>query len=164
MDQVLALSVVAGIIGAIGGGILAERFGPKRIVQGTLVVAVGALLAEAVTGSGELLWVVGPVLGIVLGSLSAVDRVFLLRLIPPERRGEDFGLYALVGKLSTGFGPLVLWGGTILVAHELAGLSKFDASRVAVVVLAGAAFAGWLILRPLSDDVLHDPAPTEPVL
>ena len=94
------------------------------------------------TGSGELLWVVGPLLGVVLGSLSAVDRVFLLRLVPPERRGEDFGLYALVGKLSTGFGPLVLWGGTILVAHELAGLSKFDASRVAVVVLAGAALVG----------------------
>ncbi len=107
---------MAGIVGAIGGGMLAERFGPKRVIQGTLVIAIGALLAEAITGSGELLWVVGPLLGVVLGSLSAVDRVFLLRLIPPERRGEDFGLYALVGKLSTGFGPLVLWGGTILVA------------------------------------------------
>lgn len=164
IDQVLALSAVAGILGAIGGGILAERFGPKRVIQGTLILAIGALLAEAITGSGELLWVVGPLLGIVLGSLSAVDRVFLLRLIPPERRGEDFGLYALVGKLSTGFGPLVLWGGTVLVAHDLIGLSKFDASRVAVVVLAGAAFVGWLILRPLSDRVLHDAAPTEPVL
>ena len=150
IDQVLALSAVAGIIGAIGGGMLAERFGPKRVIQGTLVIAIGALLVEAITGSGELLWVVGPLLGVVLGSLSAVDRVFLLRLIPPERRGEDFGLYAMVGKLSTGFGPLVLWGGTILVAHDLVGLSKFDASRVAVVVLAGSALAGWLILRPLS--------------
>jgi len=81
--------------------------------------------------------------------------VFLLRLVPPERRGEDFGLYALVGKLSTGFGPLVLWGGTILVAHDLAGLSLFDASRVAVLVLTGAAVLGLLILRPLSDRIVH---------
>ena len=116
------------------------------------------------TGSGELLWVVGPLLGGVLGSLSAVDRVFLLRLVPPERRGEDFGLYALVGKLSTGFGPLVLWGGTILVATELAGLSKFDASRVAVVVLAGAALAGLLILRPLADRPLYPASPVDPAL
>ena len=104
---------------------------------------------------------IGPLLGIVLGSLSAVDRVFLLRLVPPERRGEDFGLYALVGKLSTGFGPLVLWGGTILVAHDLAGMSKFDASRVAVVVLAGAALAGLLILRPLSDRLRPEVAAAE---
>jgi MFS-type transporter involved in bile tolerance (Atg22 family) len=27
---------------------------------------------------------------------------------PSERQGEDFGLYALVGKVSNGFGPLVL--------------------------------------------------------
>jgi UMF1 family MFS transporter len=164
IDKVLALSAVAGIVGALGGGVLAEHIGPKRVILGTLVIAVGALLAEAVTGSGELLWVIGPVLGLVLGSLSAVDRVFLLRLIPPERRGEDFGLYALVGKLSTGFGPLVLWGGTILVVHNLAGLSKFDASRVAVVVLAGAALLGLLILRPLPDTELYEPAPSDPAL
>ena len=105
----------------------------------------------AVSGSGELLWFVGPLIGIALGSLSAVDRIYLLQLVPPERRGEDFGLYAMVGKLSSGFGPLVLWGGTILVAHDVAGLSLFDASRIAVVVLAASALLGLLILRPLPD-------------
>jgi UMF1 family MFS transporter len=164
IDMVLAISALTGIVGALGAGMLAERIGPKRVILGTLVIAVAALLAEAITGSGELLWIVGPLLGVVLGSLSAVDRVFLLRLVPPERRGEDFGLYALVGKLSTGFGPLVLWGGTIFVANELGGLSKFDASRIAVVVLAGAALLGLLILRPLSDRALYGAAPTEPVL
>jgi MFS transporter, UMF1 family len=164
IDMVLAISAIAGIAGALGGGMLAERIGPKKVILGTLVIAVTALLAEAITGSGELLWIVGPLLGIVLGSLSAVDRVFLLRLVPPERRGEDFALYALVGKLSTGFGPLVLWGGTIVVFNELVGFSKFDASRVAVVVLAAAALLGLLILRPLSDRALHGAAPTEPVL
>jgi MFS-type transporter involved in bile tolerance (Atg22 family) len=103
------------------------------------------------------------VIGVVLGALSAVDRIFLLRLVPPERRGEDFALYALVGKLSSGFGPLVLWGGTILVA-ELAGLSKFDASRLAVAVLASFALLGFVILRPLADRTLHAAAPTDPAL
>ncbi len=151
IDMLLAISAVTAIGGAVGGGLLAERIGPKRVILGTLTLAIVALLGAALTGSGSLLWVVGPVIGVVLGSLSAVDRVFMLRLVAPERRGEDFGLYALVGKLSTGFGPLVLWGGTILVAHDLAGLSPFDASRVAVVVLAGAALLGLLILRPLAE-------------
>ena len=155
IDMLLAISAVTAIVGAIGGGVLAERIGPKRVILGTLIMAIVGLLAAAVTGSGSLLWIVGPAIGVVLGSLSAVDRVFLLRLVPPERRGEDFGLYALVGKLSSGFGPLVLWGGTILVMTELAGLSKFDASRVAVVVLAAFALLGLLILRPLSDEALH---------
>ena len=152
IDLLLAVATVAAIAGAIVAGVLAERIGPRRVVLGTLALTVVTLLVGAVTGSSALLWVVGPMVGIALGSLSTVDRIFLLRLIPEERRGEDFSLYALVGKLSSGFGPLVLWGGTILVGTELAGLSLFDASRVAVGVLAAAALAGLLILRPLSDE------------
>ncbi|MGI8624763.1 MAG: MFS transporter, partial [Solirubrobacteraceae bacterium] len=130
-----------------------ERIGPRRVVLGTLALTIAVLLAGAGTGSSALLWVLGPLVGIALGSLSAVDRVFLLRLVPPERRGEEFGLYALVGKLSSGFGPLVLWGGTVLVMRKVADLSAFDASRVAVAVLAGAALLGLAILRPLPDAV-----------
>ena len=44
-----------------------------------------------------------------------------------------------------------------LVATEL-GLSKFDASRIAIFVLAGAALVGYAILRPLPDA----PAAPEP--
>jgi len=151
IDLLLALSTVAAIGGAVGAGLLAERLGPRRVVLGTLVITVATLVATAATGSSALLWVAGPLVGVALGSLSAVDRIFLLRLVPAERRGEEFGLYALVGKLSSGFGPLVLWGATVLVATE-AGLSRFDASRVAVAVLAASALAGLLVLRPLRDD------------
>ena len=151
IDLLLAAATVAAIAGAVGAGLLAERIGPRRVVLGTLAMTIAALVVAAATGSSALLWVLGPVIGIALGSLSAVDRVFLLRLVPPDRRGEDFALYALVGKLSTGFGPLVLWGGTILAATQFAALSTFDASRLAVAVLAAAALLGYAILRPLSD-------------
>jgi MFS-type transporter involved in bile tolerance (Atg22 family) len=67
--------------------------------------------------------------------------------VPPERRGEDFGLYGMVDKVSNGFGPLVLWGGTVaLLTNVFAATDEFGASRVAVCVLAGSALAGLLIL------------------
>ena len=151
LDVLIAVATVAAIAGAIGAGLTAERIGPRKVVLFTLAVTVATLALGAATGSSALLWVLGPVVGMALGSLSAVDRIFLLRLVPEDRRGEDFSLYALVGKLSSGFGPLVLWGGTVLVMREAAGLSAFDASRVAVGVLAVTALIGLLILRPLSD-------------
>ena len=162
INVLLGLATVFGLVGAIGGGLLAERIGPRRVILWTLTMTIVALIIGAGTGSSAVLWVIGPIIGIAFGSLSAVDRVFLLRLVPPERRGEDFALYALVGKLSTGFGPLVLWGGTILVATELAGLSKFDASRAATFVLTGAAFVGYLILRPLADPTVAAVAVEQP--
>ncbi|HUR85021.1 MAG TPA: MFS transporter [Solirubrobacteraceae bacterium] len=151
INILLAVATVAALLGAVGASLLAERVGPRRVVLWTLAVTIVVLVIGAGTGSSALLWVLGPIIGISLGSLSAVDRVFLLRLVPAERRGEDFALYAMVGKLSSGFGPLVLWGGTILALTELAGFSKFDASRAAIFVLAGAACVGYVILRPLSD-------------
>ena len=150
IDLLVAISALIAIAGAFGAGLLAERIGPRRVVLATIAMIATALVLAAATGSSDVLWIVGPMLGVSLGALSAVDRVFLLRLVSPERRGEGFALYALVGRLSTGFGPLVLWGATILVATEL-GLSAFDASRIAVLVLAAAAVVGLLILRPLPD-------------
>ncbi len=150
LDALLALSTGFAIVGAVGAGWLAARIGPKRVLTGTLAGVFVALVVAGVSGSSDLLWVVGPLVGVGLGSVSASDRVLLLHLVPPERRGEDFGLYALVGKVSNGFGPLVLWGGTIaLLADVLSLTTTLGASRVAVCVLASSALAGLVLLRRL---------------
>ena len=161
LDLLLALSTAFAILGALGAGLLAGRIGPKRVLLATLAMVTVALVAVGASGSSTLLWIVGPAVGVALGSVSASDRVLLMRLVPPERRGEDFGLYGLVDKVATGFGPLLLWGGTIaLLADVLAVASTFGASRVAVCVLAASAFAGLLILRRVPEGT--SPAATPP--
>ena len=162
IDLLIALAAFAGIFGAMVAGFAAERLGPKRVLATVLVLTAVTLLAAGVSGSGALLWVLAPVVGISLGSVWASDRVFLLRLVEPEHRGEVFGLYTLVGKVSSGVGPLVLWGGTILVLYELlavAGLAA--ASRVALCALALSALVGLALLWPLSD---REPASREDAL
>ena len=150
LDALLALSTGFAIVGAVAAGWLAARIGPKGVLTGTLAGVCVALIATGVSGSSDLLWVVGPLVGVGLGSVSASDRVLLLRLVPPERRGEGFGLYALVGKVSSGFGPLMMWGGTIaLLADVLSLTTTFGASRVAVCVLAMSALAGLVLVRRL---------------
>ena len=95
---------------------------------------------------------IGPVVGVTLGAVGSSDRVFLLRLIPATQRGEFFGISGLVGKLSSGFGPFILWGGTIwLVTTLIDSVGKPGASRVAMIGLAATAMVGVLILRRLSD-------------
>ncbi len=98
LDALLAVGIVAAIAGALVAGVVAERVGPRLVVLWTLGLTVTVLIVGAGTGSSAAIWVLGPMVGIALGSLSAVDRLFLLRLVPAERRGEEFGLYALVGQ------------------------------------------------------------------
>jgi MFS-type transporter involved in bile tolerance (Atg22 family) len=96
--------------------------------------------------------VLAPVLGISLGTVYTVDRVFMLALTPPELRGELFGIFNLIGRVAQALGPFVLWGGTIFVLHDLTGwLSALDASRVSLALIAAAALVGLNVVRPLDD-------------
>jgi UMF1 family MFS transporter len=154
LNILLPLAVGSAVLGAFAAGALVERLGPKRVLVGILLAFAATLALQGITGAGVLIWIAGPIVGISLGGVWTSDRVFLLRLSPEEKRGELFGLYALAGKLSSGIGPFVLWGGTIFLlsgATDIAG--KPAASRVALVVLAAATLAGVLVLRPVSDRV-----------
>ena len=152
LDLLLGVSLVAAAVGAFVAGLVVERVGPKRALVAVLAVLSVGLVVTATSGSPALLWFAGPLVGVALGTVWTSDRVFMLRLVPPEYRGEFFGLYGLVGKLSSGIGPLVLWAGTIWALSEVTDVAgEAAASRVAMVVLALAAVAGMLVLRPLSD-------------
>ena len=154
LDILLGLSIAFAIVGAFVAGVLVERVGPKRVLVAILVLFSATLVLAAATGSSALLWIAGPITGVSLGGVWTSDRVFMLRLTPEDKRGEFFGLYALAGKLSSGIGPFVLWGGTIWFLSTATALAdKPGASRVALLVLAAATIAGIAVLRPLSDRV-----------
>lgn len=152
VDALLTLSIVFAAGGALVAGRLAERIGPKRVLAGTVVLVVVTLVVTAGSGAAAVLWVAGPVVGVALGAVNASDRVLLLALTGEAERGEVFGLYALVGKVSSGLGPFVLWGGTIwLLSDVTSALSVADASRAAMGVLAAAALVGLGLLRAVPD-------------
>ena len=67
----------------------------------------------------------------------------LLRLAPPERIGEMFGLYGLVGKFSAVIGP-ILYGA--IVASLLDTLDR-GAYQIAIASLFGLLIVGLVILR-----------------
>lgn len=147
----LGIAMVAAALGGFVAGNLVERVGPKRVLRGILMLSAVTLLIAGLTGSAQLVWVLGPAVGITLGGVWTSDRVFMLRLTPPEMRGEFFGIYNLVGKLSSGFGPLVLWGGTVWIMNQHFDTSLLAASRGALIVLAVAVLGGLAVLKPLSD-------------
>jgi UMF1 family MFS transporter len=155
-NALIGVSVAAAALGAFVGGYLVERLGPKRVLLTILGLFVGALVVEGATGSTEVMWLAGPIVGVSLGVVWTSDRVFLFRLAPPELRGELFGLYGLVGRLSSGVGPLVFWAGTIWLLSDATDVAGEPVGgRVALVVLAAAAAAGAFVLRPLSDAPRH---------
>ena len=75
------------------------------------------------------------------------DRVFMLRLSPPARIGEFFGLYGLVGKGSQVVGQ-TLYGVTVFLLFGTLGNGAY---QVAVLTLLGTMIIGYVLIRPVSD-------------
>jgi MFS transporter, UMF1 family len=106
-NLVLLLLTVVAVVASFGWGQLVERIGPKRtllIVLGTW--CVGLVIVGSVLSLPTFL-IGGALLGAGLGGVWTSDRVFMLRLSPPDQVGEFFGLYGIAGKFSAVSGPLL---------------------------------------------------------
>jgi UMF1 family MFS transporter len=95
----------------------------------------------------SLFLLAGAILGSGLGGVQVADRVLLVRLAPPERLGEFFGLYGLVGKGSQVIGQLA-YGGIILLLFDSLGVGAY---QVAVVSLLVTMLIGAWLIRPVGD-------------
>ena len=148
----LALTVVA--IGAsFAWGAVVDRLGPKRTLLIILASwAVGLAIGGLSLGLENPLKIVlflfaGGILGSGLGGVQVADRVLMVRLSPPERLGEFFGLYGLVGKGSQVIGQLA-YGAVIFLLFDSLGTGAY---QVAVLSLLATMLIGaWLIL-PVND-------------
>ena len=148
----LGLAVVA-VFASFGWGRLVDGIGPRRALMIVLASwAVGLVLGAVSLGvDGPLgmamFLVAGAILGSGLGGVQVADRVLMIRLAPPERVGEFFGLYGLVGKGSQVIGQM-LYGLTLLLFFDALGVGAY---QLAVVTLLGTMLLGAWILRPVSD-------------
>ena len=96
------------------------------------------------------LFVVATLIGIAMAGTWSADRPFMLRLTPPDRVGEFYGLYGMVGRFSAITGPF-LWGVTTRLLVDRSGLPVLTGEAVAILVLLVMMIVGYWILKPVSD-------------
>jgi UMF1 family MFS transporter len=102
----LVLNVVA-FPGSLVAGYLADRFGPKRTLVGSLWLWVVTILVGFAAHDRSTFYVMASLAALGMGSTQAVSRSFMAQITPPSRESEFFGFYVLSGKFASMFGPLV---------------------------------------------------------
>jgi UMF1 family MFS transporter len=75
----------------------------------------------------------------------------MLRLTPPDRVGEFYGLYGMVGRFSAVTGPL-LWSAITYFAVERGRLHELTGQAIAIVSLLLMVLLSFVILRKVTDE------------
>ena len=134
----IGANLTAGL-GALLGGRLDDRIGPKTVIVGSLVALVVLGIGLLVLPGKAAFWVCGLALTAFVGPAQASGRTFLARIVPAEREGEAFGLYATTGRAATFLGPLAFSGFISIFGTQRAGM----AGLVLVLVV------GLVVLLPV---------------
>ena len=161
------LLTVTGTIGALFGGRLDDRIGPKRVILGSLGVLVLVCLGILSLGRDHVLFAIsaappapgdglygslpeklflglGLVIGAVAGPLQAASRSLMARLVAPGEAGRYFGLLALSGKVTSFLAPLTVAIATDALNTQAAG----PAVLIAFFLAGGALLAGLKRVTP----------------
>jgi UMF1 family MFS transporter len=88
--------------------------------------------------------------GISLGGVWAADRPYMLRLTPPARVGEFYGLYGMVGRFSAITGPWI-WGAVTWLTVQRMGLAPQVGQGIGILTLLILVGLSYVILAPVSD-------------
>lgn len=141
----VSVSIVAAV-GAVLGGQLADRVGPKHVITGSLaaMVAVGLVL---LSGSGPLVfWICGLLLCVFVGPILASARALMLRISAPGKEGVAFGLYTTTGRAASFLAPWLFFTFVDLFGTDRAGMGGL------CVVLAAGLVAMLAVRTPAEAD------------
>jgi UMF1 family MFS transporter len=143
---VLLVSIIFSIAGGLLWSQVIDRWQPKRTLDVVLFLWMFIFAMAAAVGffnwPGQIIWGVAVLAGIALGGTWTADRPYMLRLTPPSRIGEFYGLYGMVGRFAAITGPLA-WG---LIVNELEW-----GRPAAIVMLLIQVIISYIILRGVSD-------------
>ncbi len=88
-------------LSAIPAGIVADKFGKKRIILLGFVLFAFLYYGFAVAKSSTAIWVLFAIYGVFMALTEGIQKAFLATIIPPDFKATAFGVYATAVGLAT---------------------------------------------------------------
>ncbi len=133
ISAILMVQFVA-FLGALLLGALANIFGAKRVVLGSLILwtAVIAVSYSLQAGAAWQFYLLAAFIGIVLGGSQALSRSLFSHMIPPGQEAEYFSLYEISERGTSWLGPL-LFG----LTYQITGSYRSALASLVIFFVAG---------------------------
>ena len=135
---VLALLVTQFIAfpSAIAYGVLAGRFGTRRMIEVAVVAyCLIVLFAAFFMKTAAEFWVLAIAVGLFQGGIQALSRSYFGKLVPKENANEFYGFFDIFGKAASVMGTLL-----IAVVTQVTGNASIGVLSIALLLVIGLAF------------------------
>ena len=103
---VIATGALAASVGSLVGGKLAARFGARKVIIWSLLLAGMSALPQAEVDSVTLLWALRLLTGLFVGIAIPVANLAIRGSVHPGRQGEAFGVAGTATSTGNAVGPL----------------------------------------------------------
>jgi len=161
LKDVIVFAIFGNVVAAVGamlGGSLDDRIGPKAVIVASLAGLLLAGTAILLLGSGDhhvfgvdwtgttTFWVFGLFLCLFVGPAQSSSRAYLARLAPHGESGELFGLYATTGRAVSFLAPALF---TLCITIATPFVASGQAQRWGIIGIMVVLLAGLLALLPV---------------
>jgi len=107
ISSFLIISTVSAVFGSFIMGKIAEKWSLRNLLNAIIWGWILCLILFVITDEKIIIWVLGSLVGILLGGLWTTTRPMLAELVPREELGKFFGLFSLSGRAAAVIGPLI---------------------------------------------------------
>ncbi|WP_142041149.1 MFS transporter [Arthrobacter sp. SLBN-100] len=161
LSQVIFFAIFGNVVAAVGaiiGGFLDDKAGPKAVIIASLIGLLIAGTVILVLGNGQYsffgmewqgsttFWVFGLFLCLFVGPAQSSSRAYLARLAPDGESGELFGLYATTGRAVSFLAPALF---TLCITLATPLVAPGQAQRWGILGIMVVLLAGLLVLLPV---------------
>ncbi|MFF2029032.1 MFS transporter [Arthrobacter sp. NPDC058192] len=161
LKDVIVFAIFGNVVAAAGamlGGSLDDRIGPKSVIVASLAGLLLAGTAILLLGNGNhhvlgvdwtgttTFWVFGLFLCLFVGPAQSSSRAYLARLAPHGESGELFGLYATTGRAVSFLAPALF---TLCITLATPFVATGQAQRWGILGIMVVLLAGLLALLPV---------------
>jgi UMF1 family MFS transporter len=138
MVTLLLVQVVA-IGGALVFSRIANRIGAKRAVMCALVLWSGVVTYGYFIHTATEFFVLGIIVGVVLGGTQALSRSFYGAMIPEQASAEFYGFYSVFSKFSSIWGPV-----TFGFIKQITGSARLAIISLMIFFIVGLILLGFV--------------------
>ena len=136
--KALLITQFVGFPSAYLFGVWASKWDNRNLILLCLAIYAVTIVGASQMTTGSHFFILATVIGLAQGGVQALSRSLFAQLSPPEKSGEYFGFFNLLGKFASIIGPALI----AFFAHFTGDSRK---TILSLLVLVGA--GGFVLLK-----------------